>query len=319
MTTEKQKRLFLFKKRKFNVFILFVVLATLFSLLTKLSKDYTQTVAFQINHINVPEDKVIIKDAIQKLNITLTTYGFKLIRYQLSDQKVDINISKLDNNDDFYFWIEHKEFADIVSQFDPNVKIVNINPDTLKIRYDSNAVKKVPVVLNSNIEFSPGYDESKPFRLEPDSIKAIGPKILIDSINSVQTEVLELLNVNANITSTVKLIKPSNDQVKYSQNSILVQTEVDRFTEGTISVPVIVRNVPENVKLKIYPKSIEVIYYASLSEFKNIRPNSFIVECNYEEALNDDSSFLIPRIIQSPDQVKSARLNLKRIEFFITK
>lgn len=319
MTRSKESSRSFFKSKKLNVFLLFILLALLFSVLTKLSQDYTQSITFNIAPINVPEDKIIINDSTQKMSITLTTYGFKLIRYHLSDPSVDINIDALDKNEDYFLWTEKKGFSNVVAQFDPNVKIANINPDTLKLRYDTNAVKKIPVVLRSKIEFTPGYDLVGSYALQPDSIKIIGPNILIDTIQSVHTKMLNLSNVNANIASSITLEMIDHEQINFSTKLIEVTADVSRFTEGTINVPVIVKNIPEGVDLKIYPKNIEVVYYANLSELKNIGSNSFIVECDFQEAINENTTFLTPKITLKPENVKSARLNIKRIEYFITK
>ncbi len=319
MTTLKKKIILFFTSRKANVFLLFVVLAALFSVLTKLSQEYTQTIGFDINAFNIPEDKVIIKDSAQKINVTLTTYGFKLISYYFSNPSVNVDIAKLDKNEDFFLWTQKKEFSNIISQFESNVKIENINPDTLRLRYDTNTVKRVPVILKSSIEFSPGYDLVSNYVLSPDSIKVIGPKVLIDSINSISTVSLNLKNVISNISSPIALSLPKHEQITFSNQMIQVNAPVERFTEGTIDVQVIVNNIPENVNLKIYPKSVEVVYYTNLEAFKTIASNSFIVECDYNEAIRENVSYLIPKITLKPDQVKSARLNLKRIEFIITK
>lgn len=319
MTKLQHRFLSFIKSRKLNIFLLFVLLALVFSVLTKLSRDYTQTIRFKILAVNIPEDKVIIKDSMQNLDISLTTYGFKLIRYYLSKPSIKVDIGNLDQTDEFYLWTVNKEFANVIAQFDPKVKIETINPDTLKLRYDTNAVKKVPVVLNSNIEFSPGYDIVNALTLQPDSIKIIGPGILIDTILSVHTKALKLENINTNISTTVDLKLPANDQLRLSEPRVSIEGQVERFTEGSIEVPVILRNVPNDLKLKIYPKNVEVIFYTNLSQYKSIGPNSFIVECDYQEAIESNSNYLTPRITQQPDQVKTARLNSDRIEFIILK
>lgn len=317
MTRIQHRFISFIRSRKLNIFLLFVLLALLFSVLTKLSRDYTQTISFQVQPINVPEDKVIIKDSIHKLDVSLTTYGFKLIRYFLSKPKLNVDFSNLDQTDDYYIWTQNKEFAHVISQFDPKVKIETINPDTLRFRYDTNGVKKVPVVLNAAIEFLPGYDIIDNYKIEPDSVKIIGPQVLIDTISFIETNALKLENINADISSQISLNLPKNDQLRLSEKRVKINAKVERFTEGSIQVPVILRNVPDNLQLKIYPKNIEVIYYANLSQYKSIASKSFIVECDYEEALESGATYLIPRITQQPEQVKNARLNSDRIEFII--
>ncbi len=306
-----------FKSKRANVFALFILIAVLFSLLTKLSRDYTQTFLFNINALNVPEDMVVIKDSTNVIRITLTTYGFKHIKYYFSSPTIDIDFKNLDKTPTHFNWIEKRELSNVINQFDPNVKIENINPDTLRFRYDRNTVKKVPLVLNSDIKFLSGFDLTETFNLVPDSIKVIGPKILTDSISEIFTELLLLENINSNILTNVKLKLPKKDQdLKYSHESIEVSGAVEKFTEGTIDVPINVINVPNGIQVKYYPKVVPVIYYTSLSNFNSISSASFIVECDYN-TLNVQDSYLIPKIVQQPDLVKNSKLQVKRIEYII--
>lgn len=308
-----------FKSRKVNIFLLFLLLALLFSVLTKLSQDYTKTLTLKIETNNIPEDKVIVHDSLQELEVTLSTYGFKLVRYYFNAPTISLNVSAMDRNELYFIWTEQKGFSEVVAQFDPNVIINTVNPDTLKFRYDTNAVKMVPVDFVSDVSYSPGYDSELGFKVEPDSVKVIGPQILVDSIYTVKTIPLEMTDVKASITTQVELEKLENSQLRTSVDQVNVSAEVERFTEGTIDVPVIVKNVPEAISLNIYPKTVQVIYYASLNEFKSIASNSFIVECDYNDVLDGEVSFLIPRITQQPDHVKGARLDIKRIEFIVSK
>ena len=78
----------LFKSKKINVLLVFVLLALLFSLLTKLSKDYTKTISFDIEMTNVPSQYVILKDSVQMLDVTLTSSGFNLLKYYLIDPQL---------------------------------------------------------------------------------------------------------------------------------------------------------------------------------------------------------------------------------------
>ena len=305
------------KSKKVNVFALFLVLALLFSVLTKLSKDYTQTIAFTIESVNMPEDKIIVKDSSHVIHITLTTYGFRLIKYYLTKPSIEVNFQNLDKNKTHYFWTQKRELPNVVSQFDPDIKIESINPDTIVFRYDINNIKKVPVVLDSEINFSPGFDLTENYKLTPDSVKVIGPKVLIDSIAEVVTKHLKLDDINSNISASVQLKLHKNlQEITYSQNQVIVSADVEKFTEGSINVPVNIINIPENIKIKYYPKSVSVLYYTSLSNFKTISSSSFIIECDYN-ALNSQSTYLIPKIVQQPERVKNARLNENRIEFIL--
>ena len=214
-------------------------------------------------------------------------------------------------------WVEKKEFSNIIKQFDVNIKIESISPEIIAIRYDVNTVKQVPVVLHSEVKFSSGFDLTEAFKLVPDSVKVIGPKVLIDSILEIVTEKLVLENINSDVNSIVQLKLPiQNHDIKFSDKKVQVFGAVEKFTEGTIEVPINVINVPKNVKINYYPKVVPVIYYTSLSNFKTISSSSFIVECDFS-SLNVQDTYLIPKVVQQPQLVKNARLNIKRIEFIL--
>lgn len=313
----KQKIKSFFKRKKVNVFLLFMLLALLFSILTKLSKDYTKTITFKIQPTNIPEDKLIISDSTHVLKIDLRTYGFKLLRYYFKKPTLKINIENLYKNDTHYIWTQRKAFSEVVSQFDSNVKIENINPDSLKLRYGTNSVKKVPVILNTNLSFVEGFNVVGDFTIQPDSIRVIGPNVLIDEITSISTNKITINDIKSDIDKTIKLNLIDNRQLRFSNEDIQLKAVVDKFTEGTVNVPVIVKNVPEHINLKIYPKVIPVIFYSSLANFKTISNSNFIVACDYSKR-EVDKTYLTPELVQQPEQIKTAKLSIKKVEFIIT-
>lgn len=307
-----------FKSKRVNVFILFFSLALLFSILSKLSSDYTKTLTFKIKPINVPEEEVIISDTLHKLDITLESYGFKFITYFFKAPEIKVDFSDLEKDKGSYLWIERKQLSSIVEQFDSKIKIKAINPDTIFFKYDTNYIKKVPVFLNETIDFAPGFDVTDEFKIKPDSVKLIGAKTILDTINEVITEPFTLNEVNTSIQQRVALnIPESFDNLKLSDTEVIVSAQVEKFTEGSLDVPVRIINVPEGTRINHYPKTVTILFYTSLSNYRTINESQFIVECNYLD-INDNSSFLTPKIVKQPKHIKNVRLETKKIEFILS-
>lgn len=307
-----------FKSKRVNVFILFFSLALLFSILSKLSSDYTKTLTFKIKPINVPEEEVIISDTLHKLDITLESYGFKFITYFFKAPEIKVDFSDLEKDKGSYLWIERKQLSSIVEQFDSKIKIKAINPDTIFFKYDTNYIKKVPVFLNETIDFAPGFDVTDEFKIKPDSVKLIGAKTILDTINEVITEPFTLNEVNTSIRQRVALnIPESFDNLKLSDTEVIVSAQVEKFTEGSLDVPVRIINVPEGTRINHYPKTVTILFYTSLSNYRTINESQFIVECNYLD-INDNSSFLTPKIVKQPKHIKNVRLETKKIEFILS-
>ena len=315
----KSKILRSIKSKRINVFLLFLALSFMFLLLTKLTKDYTKTITFTIKPINAVENHVVLKDSIHKLDITISTYGFKFLKYYLSNPKVTLDLKDLDKINNQYIWTNSKGISHLNSQFSETVKILAVNPDSMVFRYDISNIKKVPIQLNSEVTFAPGYDILNDYSIIPDSIKIIGPKVLLDSINVIQTELLSLNEVNSDINTELNVILPDSSQnVVYSHKKVNIQGHIEKFTEGSVEVPVDVVNVPNNVVVNYFPKSINVLFYTSLSNYKKVNKNDFIVECDFS-SFQEGTTFLDPVLVKFPENVRNLKLGQKHIEFIISK
>ena len=317
MSIIKNKLSKLYKSKKVNILIAFSLLALLFSLLTKLSKDYTRTISFNVDMLNIPEEQIILKDSLHKINVTLTTYGFNLLKYYFVDPTLQVDFSKLKKKSNYYLWTKNNEFQNIANQFNASTKINGISPDSINFNFDTYFVKSVPIILNKDVTFASGFDIDGSYQLQPDSIKVIGAKSVIDTISNIETMTFSLKDVNSDINSSIQLkISKGNSDIKYSEDKVTVKGTIKKFTEGSFLVPVSVINLTENVNIKYFPKEIEVIFYTSLDYYKTISENNFRIECDFSQ-VTDENSKLIPKIKKQPDSVRNVRLGTKSIEFII--
>ncbi|WP_272022925.1 YbbR-like domain-containing protein [Olleya namhaensis] len=317
MQTIKSKILGLFKSKKINVFLLFFLLAFSILVLTKLSKVYTATLTFDVNPINLDDTFVLINQDNAKLNITLETYGFDWLRYAINRPLLDIDFNTdIVKKDSSLIWSMSRGFANINKQFSKEKKIISINPDTLSFKYDSNSIKYVPIVLHANIKYAPGYNTLDVVKTKPDSIKLIGPSSILRKIRKIDTDNLDVLDVKANINKRLALQLDSiGNKVKTNLKQVQLEVKVSKFSEGVVSLPIEVINVPEGITLNYFPKQISLSYATSLENFKNISAQDFKVVCNYKDAI--DNSFLTPNLVKQPARVKNIRLLQQKIEFII--
>lgn len=307
------------KNKKINIFLLFFLLAFIILIFTKLSKEYTNTIAFSIDKTNVPQEYVILNNSDSILNITLQTHGFKWLEYYLSKPKVTIDFIKdVNKNDSSFIWKKSIAYLNSTDEFGAQVNLVNISPERLVFKFDVNLVKKTPVYLNSNIKFSPGFDVSDAYNIEPDSVLVIGPKVVASKIDSIGTQMVNLTEVKSDINQEVMLKLPEgSNELIFSSPSVTLNAKVEKFTEGSLKIPVLIKNVPDSITIKHFPKFVNVIYYTSLKNFNDITAKDFKVECDYSK-LENEQSFLIPELTKAPKFVKNVKINQQHIEFIIT-
>lgn len=318
MSPIRNKILQLFRSKKLNVFVLFFIISLTILILSKLSQNYQGTLVFKVKPIKVKETQVILNDSSNQLNITLDTYGFKWLRYAVSKPIVEVDLeSDVILKDTILIWTEKKGFSNISKQFGKDVKVININPDSLVFRYDINQIKKVPVKADLDVSFLQGFNTLDSIKVTPDSIKLIGPASLLKSIDFIKTKHKSFSDLKGNVDKPIQLVVDSiSDEVKVESNIVQFHLEVSKFTEGVVTLPVTIVNVPEDVKINYFPKQITVKYATTINDFNSISEEDFKVECDYANSKN--KSYLIPKIVASPKNVKNIRLQEQQIEFIIT-
>lgn len=312
----KSKIVGLIKSKKLNVFLLFLSISIVVLLLSKLGKTQTKTFEFGLKINNLPQEYICLnKDSI-KLNLTLKAQGYKLLKYYLMLPKIDIDFdNQTKKNDSIYYWDRNNGFSSVNSQFNAGEEIVALSPDSLFFEYDINSVKKLPIVLQTNIRYSDGYDLSEAYSIEPDSVKIVGPKSMLSSIKNVYTDTLRLNDVKKNIKNTILIRLPEElKEFNPSNFKVTVNGKVEKFTEGVVQVPISVINVPTDIEIKTFPKEVSVYFYTSLSAYNRVTSEDFKVECDYSNVSNNQP-YLIPELVEKPNYVKTAKVNLNRVEF----
>lgn len=307
-----------YKSKKINLFLLFLVIAILYSLLTKLSGNYTKTITLKVELENLPEEQVVINDSLNNLEVTIETFGFKFITYYLNKPTITLDVTQLDTKNGNYLWTESNHLSPIINEFGNKVKIKSIKPDSLIFKIDKNFVKKVPVELYDDILFSEGFDITETYKLEPDSIRLIGPKSKLDTIHFVTTKPLVLKDVQKSFRKKIEIEAPSTSlEIKLSSNEVYVSANVEKFTEGSLDIPVEIINVPNEIGIKYYPKTVKVVFFSSLTDYNTIKPKDFRIVCDYN--ISSQSTYLIPKLVKQPKASKNIRLQTKKIDYIITR
>jgi len=306
------------KNKKLNVFGLFLILTFMFLAMTKLSKKYTDDITLDINYINLPKQTIITLDSLPKCNAVVSAYGFDLLFYHFKKYAIQVDFDKdVYVVDSTYVWVIGKFKHKISAQLGNSAEVISLRHDTIKFPFETLSVKKVPVVLNSKVNFKPGYDILGKFTIQPDSIDVIGSASEISEISKVETEILNLKDVSDSINKVLLLKKPDTLNVKFSNNNVNVSAKVEKFTEGTLEVPVTIVNKPLDVNINYFPKLVTVSYYVSLNDYKTIKPLDFKVECDFSEIENTNKAFFVPKVVKSPQLVKNVRLKQNKVEFIL--
>ena len=82
-----------YKTRKFNVFLFFVLLALIYSMLSKLTSNYTKTIVFAVKPVDVPSDQVVLDQSVDSIRLELKGYGYNLAKYYIDQPIIEISLN----------------------------------------------------------------------------------------------------------------------------------------------------------------------------------------------------------------------------------
>ena len=313
MTNDK---LNIFNYKTFNNFFIFLLISILFSTIVKLTKVHTKSISYKINLVDIPDNKIISNQSVDSIKLTVSSFGLDFIKYYLSNQVINISSKDILDNSQSYVITQSNSYSQIDNFITPKFELISINFDSLFFDYDRLRTKNVPVVLNSSINFSQGFDYFENFILIPDSISLIGPELVLESINAVTTKELILDNLKSSINQNL-LLDIQNTNLKYSTKSVKLLIDVEKSTESILDIPVSIINIPKDIKLNYYPKMIKISFTVSLDNYQNYSSKDFKIICDFNQISLDGK--LTPKVINQPNLIKNLRLINNEIQYVFLK
>ncbi|MBT3559772.1 MAG: hypothetical protein HN497_01910 [Flavobacteriaceae bacterium] len=305
-----------YKTRKFNVFVFFVLLALIYSMTSKLTSNYTKTIVFVVKPVDVPSDQVVLDQSIDSIGLELETYGYNLAKYYIDQPIIEISLNDLNKVKSKYQWTKQRNFSDLQSKFNKYIRLVSSSVDQIDFTIEQYESKKVPVELKLELDYKSGFDSFNEYKLSKDSIMITGPNSLIDTINMIQTHKLVLNQIDSEINAKIRIKPPENSNITHSDTELDFQLKVEKFTEESIKVPITIVNIDDNMKINYYPKVVSVLYRVSIREYKSVNPMDFRVECDLN-TINRDNSVLISSITKKPSNVRKCRIENNQIQYVI--
>jgi hypothetical protein len=299
-------------------FSLFLVAAFVLLMLSKLSEPSLEYISFEIEVDGLPKDVQLRSDSnlVIQARIKSTGFGFLPMTFR-PRQSIKLNaeqdLKKLKGNR--YLWVLGTAYENLNLHLSDAFEVVSASPDSVYFEFDMLQSKKVEIEPKLELSYASGYDLSGDILVSEDSIVLVGPSSALDSIFSLKTEALVLKDLKSDFNEIVQLINPNPAEIALGRSAVSISGRVTRFTEGEITVPIEIVNVPPNVNLNYFPKEVTVNYYLSLDDFSKVSSEDFEVICDFREYEKTGTGFLTPQLTVKSELVKSARMNGSKVDF----
>ncbi len=284
------------------------------------SKNYSQEVSFMINYDQLQNQKVIKPTSDHEIKMVLNGSGLQLLKYTFFNHTIDVDTRKANNiNENHAFFTGKKMHNVLKSSLGYDGEVSHVFKDTLHIYYDVFEDKKIPLKINSSINYVSGYTSIKGITSEQKEILVTGPKSILDTLNFVVTEELILTDIKADYKGFLSLSKnklPKN--LMFEKKEIPVTLIVDKLTEGEFKVPITLLNVPKSLRVQLFPKEVGIVFSVTLKDYSKLTALDFNVSANMINVKPNTSSLLL-KLDKVPSFVYNARLMEKEVQYVVIK
>ena len=209
--------------------------------------------------------------------------------------------------------------SDISEKLEDELKInlLELGQNEITIRLDSLFSKRIKVKLDTAITFKNGYFIRDSISLSLDSITIFGAAQILAGITQISTVPLKMVCPETDFRTSLKLINPNPELLQFSTQEIEVFMPVEQFTEKKLTVPIMVLNASDSIRL--VPAMVELSCVVGVSHYNEVSASDFRIVAIFggESGPMGVASMVPLTLVRQPFWVRSATFTPRVVEYLI--
>ena len=303
------------KGRDILLYLVFVVISFAFWAILSLNNLIQDNYKVMFRITGIPQGVTMINDYPREFNVTVKNNGYVLLKYMIGDNpEITVDFKEYANGNG-QILISRQELEDmLVAEFGSGTSIVSFSPESLSIKYTSLPGKKVPVEIYGDYVANFQYVVNGEIVAVPDSVTIYSDAGNLSAINKVRTE--KIISRNLTDSLYVKIAIQNIKDVRAVPDSVDVMIPVEPLVTKRSSIPVIVKNLPENVSVVVFPSYVQVSYLLPMSLYNDRLDDKFEASVDYGD-IQGNKAKLPVRIEIAPEIYQNIQLETDSVEYVI--
>lgn len=303
------------KGRDILLYLVFVIISFAFWAILSLNNLIQDNYKVMFRITGIPQGVTMINDYPREFNVTVKNNGYVLLKYMIGDNpEITVDFKEYANGNG-QMLISRQEMEDmLVTEFGSGTSIVSFSPESLSIKYTSLPGKKVPVEIFGDYVANFQYVVNGEIVAVPDSVTIYSDAGNLSAINKVRTE--KIISRNLTDSLYVKIAIQNIKDVRAVPDSVDVMIPVEPLVTKRSSIPVIVKNLPENVSVVVFPSSVQVSYLLPMSLYNDRLDDKFEASVDYGD-IQGNKAKLPVRIEIAPEIYQNIQLETDSVEYVI--
>ena len=303
------------KGRDILLYLVFVIISLAFWAILSLNNLIQDNYKVMFRITGIPQGVTMINDYPREFNVTVKNNGYVLLKYMIGDNpEITVDFKEYANGNG-QLLISRQEMEDmLVAEFGSGTSIVSFSPESLSIKYTSLPGKKVPVEIYGDYVANFQYVVNGKIVAIPDSVTIYSDAGNLSAINKVRTE--KIISRNLTDSLYVKIAIQNIKDVRAVPDSVDVMIPVEPLVTKRSSIPVIVKNLPENVSVVVFPSSVQVSYLLPMSLYNDRLDDKFEASVDYGDIQGNNAKLPV-RIEIAPEIYQNIQLETDSVEYVI--
>ncbi|MFP8490189.1 hypothetical protein ACKGJO_13975 [Gracilimonas sp. Q87] len=299
------------RREKVIVFIGAYITAVALWFIVNLSSSYSINLNLPIEPGNIPEDMALTEELPEYVQAGVSGDGWQLLSLHNDPPTVVINIES-----------EEINLFDQVRQrlsYLQGVDIAKVQPLMIRMELEPKISKKIPIVLNREINFQNRYGMIGEPVISPDSLVITGAASRVSDINEwIVKDTLKLNDVRNDISQNIALSEETG-VLELSEDGIRFEADISEFTEGETTAYINTRGLPRGQNVTYNPASITITYDVPIEQYaevENLQPYQAYVP--YSEILEDSTGYVTPDIdlVEPEYELRLRNFKPKAVAYF---
>ncbi|MDR0681386.1 MAG: hypothetical protein LBG15_06005 [Dysgonamonadaceae bacterium] len=270
-----------------------------------------------IRYSNIPKELVINNTLPDKFTLKLADKGTVFLKYFFNKNYTDININLKDLPlNKTSYTIDRRVLSSYIQDFLLNTtQLITFNPEALQFNYSPLEKKEIPITIAGKIAAATGYIFTDSLTLNPSKIWIYGNKKTLDEIQFISTTEVKEEHVQKKLHLTLNLNAPKG--VRLSTEKVEITGNVEEYTEKRFELPVTYYNSPENIHLRFFPSTVEVICQVALSKYARVGANDLNVGVDYQKLSQNQETNIPLDLNRKPQWLINYRIIPDKVEYLI--
>lgn len=286
---------------KQRAFWLCLVLAFTIWFINKLGNTYISNIVIPVEFTTSYESQVWVENPKLRVRATVQAKGNVLLLYKLglmSSVRVPLSLleftkdeSPLNASSQYNRRIEAASMVSALGQSQTDIVVMQVMGVGLNVRVSPIATATVAIEPRIEIHCQRQYMQVGGLVLSQDSLLIKAPQIILDTLSSIKTDILELKGLSRPVQGNIDLIIPKGVVAQISD--VEYSVDVTGYTELVFTVPVTPKNVPDSLRCYLVPSMVQIIANVPLRSLGHVGTmREPIAAVNYNDLSENLSSLL---------------------------